>query len=298
MDVSVIIVNYNTLLMTRSCIDSIFMMTHDLIFEVILIDNASNDGSREFFSKDSRIIYRYSSENLGFGRANNWGIEIAKGRNIFFLNSDTLLQNNAIKILSDYLDCNYLVGACGGNLSNGLGLPSHSFGRYYPSIFWELNILSHNILAKILYGRNVDYNYSNKILEVAHIIGANLMVKKEVLDKVGVFNPIFFMYREETDLCYRIKMNGYKLCSVPSAKIIHLEGKSVDLNNISAKKIQWLFESNKKFLSLYHKELYVRVVLYIQLMTAYSRCFLCNFFKKERKSYWIHVIKCVNKLLN
>lgn len=236
MDVSVVIINYNTCMMTKKCIDSVFCHTRDLLFEVILIDNASSDDSYAVFKNDNRITYIYNTENMGFGGANNIGVKIARGRNIFFLNSDTLLENNAIKILSDYLDHNSYVGACGGNLSNGQGCPSHSFGRYYPSIFWELNILSHNILAKILYGRDIDYNYSNKVLDVAHIVGADLMVKKGVLEKVGVFNPIFFMYREETDLCYRIRMGGYKLCSVPNAKIIHLEGKTIAYNNISTKK--------------------------------------------------------------
>ena len=118
MDVSIIIINYNTLDMTRACIDSIFEKTSSLDFEVILVDNNSKDNSKDFFEKDKRIIYVYNNDNLGFGVANNVGLKFAKGRNILFLNSDTLLVNNAIKILSDYLDGNSDVGACGGNLYN------------------------------------------------------------------------------------------------------------------------------------------------------------------------------------
>lgn len=86
MDVSIIIVNYNTCRMTAECIDSVFEKTHGIDFEIILVDNASTDGSREHFAGDSRITYIYNDENLGFGRANNAGIERARGRYVFLLN--------------------------------------------------------------------------------------------------------------------------------------------------------------------------------------------------------------------
>ena len=95
-DVSVIIVNYNTLELTKACIDSVFEKTHCISFEVILIDNASHDGSREYFGHDKRITYIYSEKNGGFGYGNNLGMKVAKGKYFFLLNSDTLLINNAI----------------------------------------------------------------------------------------------------------------------------------------------------------------------------------------------------------
>ena len=96
MDVSIIIVNYNTLKVTAQCLDSIFRLTYGLSFEVILVDNASTDGSKEIFSQDKRIKYIYSDRNLGFGRANNLGFQTAAGEYIFLLNSDTILLNNAV----------------------------------------------------------------------------------------------------------------------------------------------------------------------------------------------------------
>ena len=100
--VSVIIVNYNTLKQTCECIDSICEKTRDVSYEIILIDNASTDGSKDFFEKDKRVRYVYSYENMGFGRANNVGMMLAKGEYFFLLNSDTLLVNNAIKEFYDY----------------------------------------------------------------------------------------------------------------------------------------------------------------------------------------------------
>ena len=101
MDVSIIIVNYNTKELTAACINSIFQYTEGVEFEVILVDNASTDGSREFFRKDTRIILIESEINLGFGRANNLGYEYSHGKYVFLLNSDTYLLNNAVKIFYD-----------------------------------------------------------------------------------------------------------------------------------------------------------------------------------------------------
>ena len=103
MDVSIVIVNYNTLLLVKNCIDSIIAKTACVNYEIIVVDNASTDNSKEYFSNDTRIKYIYNEKNLGFGLANNVGIKIAKGRNIFLLNPDTLLLNNAIKILYEQI---------------------------------------------------------------------------------------------------------------------------------------------------------------------------------------------------
>ena len=129
MDVSVIMVNYNTLELTKNTINSVMEKTKDLNYEIILIDNASTDGSVEFFEKEykDKIIFIKNNENLGFGKANNKGIEIAKGKYVFLLNSDTLLINNAIKILFDFMEKNKNCGVCGGNLFDIDLKPTHSF---------------------------------------------------------------------------------------------------------------------------------------------------------------------------
>lgn len=293
-DVSIIIVNYNTFKITKECIESIFQKTKDIYFEIILVDNASIDESKSCFEKDDRIIYIYNNENLGFGSANNKGIEIAKGRNILFLNSDTLLINNAIKILSDFLDNNRNVGGCGGNMYDKNLKPSHSFGRFFPSILWEINLLSHNFLSKLLFGRNTEHNFSNYNMEISHIIGADLMVKRSVIEQVGGFNPVFFMYREETELCYRICKLGYKLYSVPTAKIIHLEGQSVKNNIINKQKIKWLQTSHNTFLEMYYSKNYIRICKLIYKITIKTRIIICHFFKKNKLEYW-KTVDSVNK---
>ena len=106
-DVSIIIVNYNTLHVLRPCLDSIIEQTIGIDYEIIVVDNGSTDGSIEALSDDSRVTLIPTGENLGFGRANNKGLEQAKGEYIFFLNSETLLKNNAIKMLYDFAKHGY-----------------------------------------------------------------------------------------------------------------------------------------------------------------------------------------------
>lgn len=132
MDVSVIIVNYNTLGLTSDCIESIIAQTSTVEYEIILVDNASTDGSKEVFAQDKRIKYIYSDQNLGFGRANNLGIREAKGRYLFFLNSDTILLNNAVKLFFDFCEKNpdRKIGAVGAVLKDQNQKNIHSYGRF------------------------------------------------------------------------------------------------------------------------------------------------------------------------
>ena len=257
MDVSVIIVNYNTKELTSQCIDSIYEKSSGFTFEVILVDNASKDGSKEHFEGDSRITYVYSNDNLGFGRANNLGLERAKGRNILFLNPDTLLVNNAIKILSDYIDTHSDVGACGGNLFNETMAPTISYKRIFPGLLEEFNNLFLHIPEKLWYYKTWSHNSTNRVLSVANISGADLMIRKEILDCVGAFSPDFFMYYEETDLCFRVHRAGYKLVSVPQAQIQHLEGKSfksaADIKRIKVSEDGREIFYRRNYSPLYHK---------------------------------------------
>lgn len=233
MDVSIIIVNYNTSQLIVNCVKSILLLTKDITYEVIIVDNNSEVNFENIILSGIEITDKKNfhfiplPENIGFGRANNEGLKIAKGRNIFFLNPDTILLNNAVKILSDFLDHNPKAGACGGNLVNTDFLAAFSYRKILPGIFWNINEILNNIPEKIIFGStNYYYNQKDKICKVGFINGADLMVKKEILDITGSFSPEFFMYYEETDLCTRIRRKGLHIYSVPQAKIQHLESKS------------------------------------------------------------------------
>lgn len=236
MDVSIIIVNYHTAHLIIDCLKSVYEKTNGITFEVIIVDNASGDGYDKIIETtfpDKNIKFITLPENIGFGRANNAGFKIAKGRNILCLNPDTILINNAVKILSDYLDTNPDVGACGGNLYDEQMNPALSFRRLLPGIRWELNELSHLWIDSILYGKNQRFNFTDHPVDVGYINGADLMMPKSIVDETKGFSPDFFMYYEETDLCHRIHQLGKKVVSIPSAHIQHLEGGSFDTSSIN-----------------------------------------------------------------
>lgn len=283
MDVSIIIVSYNSYRMTSDCISSIIEKTSGISYEIIVVDNASSDCSRTEFEKDGRIKYIFNEENIGFGRANNKGVKIACGRHILFLNNDTLLRNNAVRILSDFLDSHPDVGACGGNLYDRDGHPMHSFFRYLPSVFEEIDILLGGIPGRLLFGRNQEFNYSGKPLEVGHITGADLMVKKTVLDETGCFDPSFFMYYEDTELCYRISRAGYGIVSVPEASITHLANTTVKRYYDEFRYFKMLECSRKTYFTLTHSSAYIRAVDILRRINYFVKT---NSLSRDTRERW------------
>ena len=224
-DVSIIIVNYNTRQMTAECIDSVFEKTIGVSFEVILVDNGSTDDSREFFSRDDRIKYIYNSDNLGFGRANNIGYEQSIGKYVFCLNSDTILSNNAIKIMYDYAEMsNDNIACIGGLLFDRKGELSFSYGTF-PNLFRLCVYVAGNYftsLYKVLYSQKLGTEFSPTIVDF--VSGADLFIKRRVIEKYGLYDSDFFMYYEDTELQYRYRKAGYYTCIMSTPHIIHLQG--------------------------------------------------------------------------
>ena len=226
MDVSIIIVNYNTKALTRNCIASVFSKTKDIEFEVILVDNASTDGSIEYFQKDQRIIFVESGSNLGFGKANNLGYQYATGKYIFLLNSDTILLNNAIKCFFDYAEQMDERIACVGAIligKNGEILPSYGRFPFLKGIFIQLSNQYTSILGWNISGFNYDIAKGFP-KNVDYITGADLFIRKTVIDQLGLFDPAFFMYYEETEMQYRYQQSGYVSNVIEGPQIVHLHG--------------------------------------------------------------------------
>ena len=291
MEVSVIIVNYNTVSLLCDAIDSVLEKTMNIAYEIIVVDNNSSDNSEIIVPEKygEKVVFLKLPENIGFGRANNEGVKIAKGRNIFLLNPDTILVNNAVKILSDYLDNHSEVAVCGGNLYDADMKPTHSFARHFFSVFYEIDLFFMNWLSKIKYGKNSNFNYTGKELEVVCIVGANLMIKKDVFEQLGEFDSDFFMYHEEQELCFRVNKNGYKIMSVPTAKIIHLEGKSFT-SNCNRLKIE--LDARGLFYKKTHSSLHKKIADGIYRANAVSRILLLTLTKnKEKRNLWIYRLK-------
>lgn len=230
MDVSIIIVSYNTSELLKNCLNSVFEKTHGVNFEVIVVDNDSKDDSCAMLERDfPQVKLIQSGENLGFGRGNNLGIENAKGKYVFLLNPDCLLINNSVKILHDFMEKHPDCGACGGNLYDE-NLEKHdSFGM---QTILKDKLITHSLLKFVFPEKYKELrNYKNdfdrtKDGEVGFITGADLMVRKTVLDEVGTFDPKFFLFFEETELQNRILKAGYKIFFVAESQMYHFEAKS------------------------------------------------------------------------
>ena len=293
MDVSVIIVNYNTKQMTLECIDSVFKYTKELDFEVLLVDNASKDGSKELFEADKRITYIYNIENVGFGRANNIGFERAKGKYIFLLNSDTLLLNNAIKLFFDFMEqSEKSIACCGTILKNAKKERIHSYGDLHTVknslqewVAWPIAVNCY-LSWKLTKYDNPKQEMSEPF-KVGFVTGADLFVRSSVAHEYGLFDPDYFMYSEDMDMQGRYAEFGYKSYILHEPQIIHLVGKSDKQKKIARREmiIKGLFTYMRKHNS---KVKYVSFSCLFKVF--YSLSFLLRSFSFKEKLNHIKVI--------
>lgn len=261
MDVSIIIVNYNTKQLTEECIRSIVNNTKNIIYEIILVDNASTDGSKELFENDNRLKYIYSCENLGFGRANNLGYEYSSGKYIFLLNSDTILLNNAIKEFYDFAESiNYEYACIGTILKDKDGRNTHSSAIFPTLKFFIIKFLNNYTR---FFGKDLTFKFFNTFpinfpAKVDYVTGADLFIKKSVIKQFGMFHPLFFMYYEETEMQKRYKENGYFSLLIDKPQIMHLCGGSRKKKSLNG----WRLDLEGSFIySKFHLSFYKYYIL-------------------------------------
>lgn len=291
-DVSVVYVNYNTEALICASVESLYRFTRGVSFEVIVVDNHSREESlnilKDRLASFERVRFVPLQENLGFGRANNAAVPFATGDYLFILNPDTLLLNDALSILKNYLEDNPAAAACGGNLFDSEMRPARSFHRLFPSVKGELNSLMLFLPERIRYGRNRFFNYAGHPIGVAAITGADLMIKKGVVQEMGLFNDKFFMYYEDMELCCRIRKGGYEIASVPEARIQHLEGRS---SSNMGRKADLVFEGRKCFYDAVGRSGWYRAVCNaLFFLYCCERCVLSLFQGRESYHYWSRML--------
>ncbi len=243
-DVSIIIVNFNTKKLTVQCIESVLKDSPGFSKEVIVVDNGSDDGSVKVF-RDYQVRLIENKENLGFARANNQGIKEARGKYILLLNSDTKVIKAAIGKLIDFAESEPDAGTVGPKLLN-------QDGSIQPSVF-NLPTVGRAI-KQFWFGKNglldkyspSTINQSPKTVE--SLVMAAFLITPKALKKVGLLTEKYFMYFEDFDYCRRVQDTGLKVYYLPSAEVIHYHGASG--KSISDEKNQWrrLIPSSK----LYH----------------------------------------------
>lgn len=288
MDVSIIIVNYNTKLLLKNCIESILFHTKNICYQIIVSDNGSTDGSIEMLKREfPNVVLIENKENIGFGAANNRALSRALGKYVLYLNSDTVLLNNAVKYFFDYWEKSNdkeKIGALGSNLLNENNEIIHSFGSFprYRNEIVKLFINNIKIfVSEILEGLHIHIPHRRKNVlrsfyagEVDYITGADLFLLN---DENAYFDEKFLLYFEETDLQYSLKKQGMKRIIIEGPRIMHLEGSSnkSDKNSLNRylsfsaiqillSRIIYLKKNNKKTFSLF-------IVYFLSLM------YLCHF---------------------
>jgi len=229
-DVSIIIVAWNVRDLLQQCLQSVFDQTRQIEFEVIYVDNASTDGSVEMVRQQFpavRIVQ--NKENKGFIKANNQGIELAQGRYVLLLNSDTIVLDNAIAKLVAFADAHPEAAVVGCKVLN----PDRTLQRncfMYPSL---LNMVLWATYLYKLFPRNRFFGRQrmtwwdfDEVREVETVCGSCSLVRKQAIEQVGVMNELYFTYGDDPDWCYRFHKAGWKILYTPEAQIIHYGGQT------------------------------------------------------------------------
>ncbi|MDD5687521.1 MAG: glycosyltransferase family 2 protein [Elusimicrobia bacterium] len=243
---SISIVSYNTKDLLYNCLKSIYTQIRDINFEVIVVDNNSSDGSQEMVKKEfSQVRLILNTVNNGFGKANNQAIRESKGKYILLLNSDTVIINDIVKKMIDFMESNLQTGVAGCKLlrpdmtiqpmTNFAFNIWTEFARFFnlKKIIYFIPGLAKftaKYFAKFM-GKNYksyfnSYLVQNKVQKVDYVSGACLMARKNVVMDIGLFDEKFFLYYEDVDLCLRIKQKGWIINLLPETGIVHHIGQS------------------------------------------------------------------------
>ncbi len=254
--ISVCIVTLNTRKYLKRCLDSLPKAFGSLNFEIIIIDNASNDGTIDLIKECyPNVVYLKNNKNLGYTIPMNQAISIAKGDYILQLNPDTELDANSISIQIEYMEKNEDVGICIPKIIDGNGDFQKSSRRGVPtpwatiSYFLGLSrLLSENVFFTKYRLEHLD---ENTICEVDAVSGSCMLIKREVIDQIGMLDEKFFAYQEDSDFCFRAKKANWKILYNPASKITHFTGKG----GSKTFPILSLFEWHRSYYYLYKKHL-------------------------------------------
>lgn len=295
--VSIIIVNYNTTKLLDNCIKSIYDNCKNRNYEIIVVDNNSNDKSIKLLeNKYEEVIFIYNSENYGFGKFNNIGAKASSGEYLLLLNSDTIVRNNIVDIFMSYYEAHFRkksIGCLGAWLYDKDDNITNSIG-HFPTVK-EVIPDYFKIIFKYMKKHNANRNsgYQNSInnsegVEVEYVVGALIFIKKDLFYKMKGFDEQFFMYFEETDLQNRLKNKGYKNIILNSPNVIHLEGKSPFISN--KKRIVYsesMYKYFKKRISKIEYIFFKVITLILRMPTFFSG----KYKFKENIEFFSKIIK-------
>jgi hypothetical protein len=242
---SIVIVNWKSIDCLINCINSIQEQTH-CTYEIIVIDNDSGEKEQSELKQIKNIFLILNQKNVGFAKANNQGFKIARGKFIFMLNPDTIVLDNAINKLIDFLKENKKIFAAGPKLFYSEKLDHHPSIKTFQTPFSQfLNMLPRARIIKAFF-----HSYNPETTQrVDCVWGCAIMFRKHVFDKIGMLDEQFFIYTEELDFCKRMSLNDMPLYYYPEARVIHYGGKSQSRS--SQKKNMLVWTSKTKYFKKY-----------------------------------------------
>lgn len=271
--ISIVIVTYNSEKYIKNCLYSVFSSKFNLEIEVIIVDNNSRDNTvKVIHDTDYPIKIIENRENIGFARANNQALKIAQGKYVFILNPDTEISFNALNKFYQFMENsnNKNVWCAGGQLIDENGQPSKSFGKF-PNIFdvFLEQFGVKGILLKIFGEKWLSRNqWIEKSIKVPFIMGCNMFIRKDLLEKIGYFNESFFLNYEEVELSWRAEKKGYISLVLPDVIIKHYSGKSfVSLHEY----LSSLWLSQVIFFKLTRNKIYYSIIKLLHLFGALLR---------------------------
>jgi len=292
MDLSIVIVSYNTKKITEDCLESInrSLTGTKIKYEIIIVDNNSHDGSPqllETMSQDNHnnLVYKQTGKNLGFGRGNNFGVKMAQGKYILLLNTDVIVLNRSIeKLYNFYIKNEKQVHFLGAKLLNHDLTPQPSACR-----FFTLPVVFATLLLKGDYWGLTRYS-PNKFCRIDWISGACILTTKKLYQRLGGFDKDIFMYMEEVDLLYRAQKKGLNTYFYPYSQIIHLGSSSSDGKTFP------IIQVYKGFLFFYKKHYSIFHIFILRLILKFKALVAYLIGKIKNDSYLIKTYEQAFKL--
>ena len=283
--ISILIVNYNTDDLTIQAVNSVNKYIKELAYEIIVVDNCSPKATnlKNRIKKWPNTFFYQLNENVGFGRANNYAHSKSNSEYVFLLNSDAYLIDNSLERMIKYLDNekHKNIACLGGKLLDADYKLNRSYGEFYSS-----KNIKNDFRIKKKKNKIDGFVNFDSIKEVDYIIGAAVLIRNSIIEKLGLFSPKFFMYYEDMDLAFRYKEKGYLSIINPSYCFIHIGGQSGYTNNVlnftgSSNVLYSKYLYSRNFLPIIASEL-VYMLYIIQYLFAYSTLQLKIFVVKMR----------------
>ena len=316
MKLSIVIVNYNVKYFLEQALHSVRKAVNGIDAEVFVVDNHSVDGSCEMVKrKFPEVILIENKENTGFSKANNQAIHLSKGEYILLLNPDTVVEEDCFSKTIEFMDKTPDAGALGVKMIDGKGhfLPESKRGLPTPKVaFYKMFGFATVFPKSKRFGQyHLGYLDKNNIHAVEVLAGAFMLLRKSVLDKIGLLDEDYFMYGEDIDLCYRISKSGYKNYYFPNTTIIHYKGESTKKTSINYVFIFYRAMNTfaQKHYTQKHARLFsflINIAIYIRAAISISMRLVQKFYLPVMdfafmygglfliKEYWEHNVKAID----